>query len=144
MATAPAAAPAPAPPLSRVRAAGMAGLTVVFGALTAVQVASMSVCSARAGVSVAGAAVNFAGGLLLLSLATLAEVTSSGGKIACLRWRERPALRHLAPGALGCVYVFGSLSVTAAVGASSFWVAAIAGQLASAQALDHFGLGFDS
>jgi len=145
---APAAAPSPA------TVALLASLTAAFGALLAVQVDVNARAGERFGLSFSGAIFTFASGAAYLLILTRAEVDAAncrrerergrgagaGAEMRWLAWREWPTLADLSPGVLGALYVVGSVLISNVIGSASFWIACIAGQLLSAQLLDHLGL----
>ena len=120
---------------------GLAAITLLVGALTSAQVAVNGYVGKTVGISSAAAALNLNLGLLLLTLLHGAEVLRSSTADAPLRflsWKTRPMLIHLCPGVMGLCYVISSAFLQPVLSSGLFMVCVVAGQLASAAALDHF------
>lgn len=108
---------------------------------TSAQVAVNGYVGKAVGISSFAAALNLNLGLLLLTLLHGAEVlrssTAAGPPLRFLAWKSRPLLIHLCPGLLGLCYVVTSVFLQPVLGSGLFMVCIVAGQLASAAALDH-------
>lgn len=110
-------------------------LTVFAGALVAMQ-APINSALGRAVGSVQGAVVSFSVGLLaLLVLAALTTGVGTPGRARGLEWYH-----FVAGGLIGATYVTTVLITVRTLGAGGLTAATIAGQLAMAVAIDHFGL----
>jgi len=122
------------------RSAALLAATVFIGAGTSVQVTVNARVGKRCGISSFAAVLNLTMGVVLLSLLHGLEVANtrrSGGSMAFLSWRERPAPRHLAPGLCGLAYVLSSVFLQPTLGSALFMVCIVTGQLGSAATLDH-------
>lgn len=107
---------------------------------TSAQVAVNGYVGKAVGISSFAAALNLNLGLLLLTLLHGVEVlrSTTDPPLRFLTWKSRPLLVHLCPGLLGLCYVVSSAFLQPVLGSGLFMVCIVAGQLASAAALDHF------
>jgi len=89
------------------------------------------------GSPIAAATVSFAAGLAALAIACLVLVGPTG---LASGWRETPAWLFVTGGLLGAAYITAAAFLVPRLGAATFLVFVMAGQLVAALVLDHFGL----
>jgi bacterial/archaeal transporter family-2 protein len=110
-------------------------LTAVAGGLIALQAPINSTLGKAVG-TFQGALVSFAiGTALLLVIAAVAK-----GGLGAIADARHVSWYYLAGGVLGAIYVSVALVTVRSLGAGGATAATIAGQLAAAAAVDHFGL----
>jgi transporter family-2 protein len=114
-----------------------AALSAAVGLMIGVQGPVNAGLAQGLGSPIAAAAVSFAAGLLALVVACLVLVGPTG---LASGWRETPAWLFVTGGLLGATYITAAAFLTPRLGAATFLVFVMAGQLAAALAIDQFGL----
>lgn len=114
-------------------------LTVLAGAVVAMQPALNSQLAGHLGSPLRAAFINFtAGGLIMLSIVSIHAMRA--GLPSAQTLAKVPPHLWLAGGALGAIFVTTAIWATPKIGAGVFFATLIAAQLIAAMLLDQFGL----